>query len=275
MHKIYVLLQSLLLATLLLVAINTTAQTDTVYLNEHNEKCTADEAKYYRLFHKIAEGYYQRNDYYVSTGKLQQIGYCYSTDTPKLQGHCINYNKYGKMESQGYYKDGILHGYWAYYYPDTTTSTYTIWYTTTYDEGKQIDKLESYYPSGKLKRVQTYKKKNGKPTGKCYDETGKKIPFTAFEIMPVAGYSIPKYLKKTMTYPTNSRNKNIEGRIIIKFTIDSTGAIKDARVAKSLSPETDAEALKAIANMPPWQPGIQDDKKVAVSFTLPIVYKLE
>lgn len=271
MHKTSVLLQSLLLIGLLTNTTNTLAQTDSVYLNEYDEICTADNAKYYRLFKKISEGLYQRNDYYKTTGILQQTGYCYKTDTPVLQGHCAFYDENGKMSSQGNYKDGVMDGYWVSYHKDTNV----IWFTTTYEDGIPVGKLESYYLSGKLKRVQTYSKKRGKATGKCYDENGKKIPFTQFEIMPVAGYSIPNYLRKTMTYPDNSRNNNIEGRIIIRFKIDTTGGIKDAKVVKSLSPETDAEALRAVVNMPPWQSGIQDDKKVEVFFNLPIVYKLD
>jgi TonB family protein len=271
MHKTYIFLQSLFLITLLVVSTNTVAQSDTTYLDEYNVKCAVSDAKYYRVFKKVTEGYYQQNEYHLSTNALNLSGFCYRIDSPKLQGHCIYYTENGKMSSQGNYKDGLMDGYWASYYEDTNI----IWFTTTYEEGTPVGKLESYYLSGKLKRVQTYKKKSGKATGKCFDEAGQKIPFTPFEIMPVAGYSIPSYLKKTMTYPDNSRNHNIEGRIIIRFKIDTTGAIKEAKVVKSLSPETDAEALKAVVSMPPWQPGIQDDKKVEVFFHLPIVYKLD
>ncbi len=271
MYRHNAFFQTLPLIVVLLVANNTMAQTDTVFLNENKIKCAATEAKYYRIFKKITEGYFQQNEYYVTTNTIHLSGFSNRIDSAKLQGHCIYYTENGKMSSQGYYKDGTEDGYWASYYPDTNI----IWFTSTYEEGSQIGKLESYYLSGKLKRVQTFNINSGKATGKCYDETGKKIPFTPFEKMPEAGYSIRKYLRKTMTYPDNTRKHKIEGRIIISFKIDTTGAVKEAKVVKSLSPESDAEALRAVVNMPPWQPGLQDDKKVDVLFTLPIVYKLD
>ena len=271
MHKTYFFLQSLFLITLLLVSTNTVAQTDTTYLNEYNVKCAVSEAKYYRVFKKITEGYYQQNEYYITTNTTHLSGFSNRIDSPKLQGHCIYYTENGKIGSQGNYKDGLMDGYWASYYPDTNV----IWFTNNYENGTQVGKLESYYPNGKLKRLQTFNINSGKATGKCYDEKGKKIPFTPLEKMPEAGYSIRKYLRKTMTYPDNTRKHKIEGRIIIRFKIDTTGGIREAKVVKSLSPETDAEALRAVVNMPPWQPGIQDDKKVDVFFNLPIVYKLD
>ena len=106
MRKTYIFLQSLFLITLLVASTNTVAQTDTTYLDEYNVKCAKSEAKYYRVFKKITEGYYQQNEYYLSTNALNLSGFSNRIDSPKLQGHCIYYTENGKMSSQGNFKDG-------------------------------------------------------------------------------------------------------------------------------------------------------------------------
>lgn len=83
------------------------------------------------------------------------------------------------------------------------------------------------------------------------------------------------YLAQNIRYPAESREKNIQGRVIISFTIDKEGYIKDAEVVKSVDPTLDAEALRVISAMPQWIPGKQKGEPVNVRFAVPINFRLD
>ena len=83
-----------------------------------------------------------------------------------------------------------------------------------------------------------------------------------------------EYLAKNIRYPAKAHEANVQGRVITQFTVGKDGAIRDAKVVRSVSPELDAEALRVISAMPNWKPGKQGGKAVATQFTVPVVFRL-
>ena len=83
-----------------------------------------------------------------------------------------------------------------------------------------------------------------------------------------------EYLAKNIRYPAKAHEANVQGRVITQFTVGKDGAIRDAKVLRSVSPELDAEALRVISAMPNWKPGKQRGKAVACHFTVPVVFRL-
>ncbi|MDB5136644.1 MAG: energy transducer TonB, partial [Mucilaginibacter sp.] len=49
----------------------------------------------------------------------------------------------------------------------------------------------------------------------------------------------------------------------------------DIKVVKSLSRETDAEAIRLIQSSPKWTPGMQNGKPVRVQYTAPVIFSLQ
>lgn len=83
------------------------------------------------------------------------------------------------------------------------------------------------------------------------------------------------FLGRNIKYPAAAKKANIQGTVLAKFTVTQEGKIKDLRIVKSLSPETDAETLRIIKTMPDWKPGLQNGRPVNVEYTLPIQFSLE
>ena len=83
-----------------------------------------------------------------------------------------------------------------------------------------------------------------------------------------------QYLTKNIKYPILCRENKIQGRVVISFTIDTDGTITDAEVARSVDPLLDAEALRAISQMPAWTPGKIEGKNVKVRYSVPINFRL-
>ena len=52
------------------------------------------------------------------------------------------------------------------------------------------------------------------------------------------------------------------------------GSITKPAVVRSLHPLLDAEALRVVAAMPKWSPGMTMGKKVEVKYNLPVSFKL-
>ncbi len=101
------------------------------------------------------------------------------------------------------------------------------------------------------------------------------VKFSYVEEMPSHRWSLPKYLKKSFRYPESALNNNIEGRVIVKFSINEDGSISDVHVIQSLSPDCDSEAVRLYRNMPRWRPGMQNGKRVKVIFTQPLTFTLD
>lgn len=103
------------------------------------------------------------------------------------------------------------------------------------------------------------------------------VPFVVVEQMPSfpgGQAALTNFLTAHINYPAKARAENVQGRVIVQFTVDKNGDIKDVEVVRSVSPELDAEAIRVVMSMPRWIPGKQRGKTVAVKYTLPINFKL-
>ncbi len=63
-------------------------------------------------------------------------------------------------------------------------------------------------------------------------------------------------------------------KVYAQFTIDSTGVIKAIKV-RSSHPDFDRETRRVINLLPQFTPAVHSGKKVAVNYTLPIVFTIE
>lgn len=86
--------------------------------------------------------------------------------------------------------------------------------------------------------------------------------------------ALNEYLRKNIKYPAICRENNIQGRVIIRFTVNRDGSIEDPVVMQSVHPYMDQEALRVISAMPKWTPGEQQGKTVRVNFTVPVNFRL-
>ena len=84
-----------------------------------------------------------------------------------------------------------------------------------------------------------------------------------------------KFLSENVKYPEQAVKDKIEGRVLVQFIVEKTGQIGEVKVARSVSEELDAEAVRVVKSMPNFTPGRQDGKAVAVWYTLPIMFKLQ
>lgn len=107
-------------------------------------------------------------------------------------------------------------------------------------------------------------------------EDGKSKPFVMVEQMPQypgGQAAMMKFLADSLQYPTFEAENGVQGRVIARFIVDEKGDVKEPTVIRSLSPNCDKESLRVIGLMPRWIPGKQNNKNVAVYYTIPILFK--
>ena len=89
------------------------------------------------------------------------------------------------------------------------------------------------------------------------------------------GGSVQKWIAKTVKYPMIAQENNIQGKVFVQFVIEKDGSVSDVKVARSVDPSLDKEAIRVVKAMPKWKPGKQRGKPVRVSYTVPINFQLQ
>lgn len=82
-----------------------------------------------------------------------------------------------------------------------------------------------------------------------------------------------KILKDSIRYPLTAILDGVGGTVEVGFVLDTSGNIKDVHIVKSVREDIDREAARVIQFISTgWEPGIQNDQKVEVTFRMPIQF---
>ena len=92
---------------------------------------------------------------------------------------------------------------------------------------------------------------------------------------PGGDSALLKYLFENIKYPMSALKAQKQGRVMVRFTVEKDGAITNVKVARSVTPSLDAEAVRAIKSMPKWSPGKQGGEFVRVKYNVPVTFKLK
>jgi TonB family protein len=91
---------------------------------------------------------------------------------------------------------------------------------------------------------------------------------------PGGDNGLMSFISSNLRYPAQSQREGIQGRVMVQFVVDKDGKVKNTKVLRSINFEMDEEALRVVGLMPKWIPGEQKGEKVAVSYVIPINFKL-
>ncbi|HOB84193.1 MAG TPA: M56 family metallopeptidase [Bacteroidales bacterium] len=101
--------------------------------------------------------------------------------------------------------------------------------------------------------------------------------FVVVEEMPMfpgGDLALLKHIAENTKYPAEAKEKNIQGRVIVRFKIMDDGAVQDVSVIKGVDPVLDAEAQRVVSELPSFQPGKQGGVAVPVWYMVPITFTL-
>ena len=79
-----------------------------------------------------------------------------------------------------------------------------------------------------------------------------------------------KYLRENLKYPDKTKDRGVQGRVVIGFIVEKDGSLTDVKVLRPVDIDLDAEVLRLVKGMPKWIPGRHNGQRVRVKYLLPI-----
>ena len=89
---------------------------------------------------------------------------------------------------------------------------------------------------------------------------------------PGGNKGLMTFIAQNLVYPVTAQENGVQGRVIVSFVVETDGSIINVKVARSVDPSLDREAMRVVKAMPKWTPGKKDGKPVRVKYTVPMVF---
>lgn len=136
------------------------------------------------------------------------------------------------------------------------------------DAKAALEKLSSADASGLVETPEEMLKKNPNAA----------IPFSAVENKPTFNDSdaneFSKWVSEQVKYPQDAIDANIQGKVVLQFTVNKEGQVEDVKVLHGVSETLDAEAVRVVSSSPKWEPGSMNGTPVNVKYTFPVLFRL-
>ncbi|KAA9333040.1 energy transducer TonB [Hymenobacter busanensis] len=79
-----------------------------------------------------------------------------------------------------------------------------------------------------------------------------------------------------LQYPEDARQREVQGRVVVTFVVDTLGAARDHKVLLGIGNSCDQEALRVAKLIPAqWIPGRKNGRAVPVEYELPFVFRVQ
>ncbi len=205
-------MKRLLLSVLLsvLIADFSFAQTkDTLWFNNKWEKSTKENSHFYRVIQPDSlNATYIIKDFYPN-GVIQMQGYL-SSINPEIR-----------------------EGLFTYFSENGTKNRYALFKNNVVSDVVNID------PDFKKDVIITVKRENGNEISeiKFIDKAPK---------FPNGEHALSKFISNNIIYPSKAKRNNIEGVVVVKFTVNKSGEIINSEVITSPDDSLSKEALRVV-----------------------------
>ncbi len=137
------------------------------------------------------------------------------------------------------------------------------------DAKAALEKLSSADASGLVETPEEMLKKNPNAA----------IPFSAVENKPTFNDSdaneFSKWVSEQVKYPQDAIDANIQGKVVLQFTVNKEGQVEDVKVLHGVSETLDAEAVRVVSSSPKWEPGSMNGTPVNVKYIFPVLFRLD
>ncbi|OJW16513.1 M56 family metallopeptidase [Mucilaginibacter sp. 44-25] len=102
-----------------------------------------------------------------------------------------------------------------------------------------------------------------------------KFTVTVAPSFPGGEEAFSRFLAANIKYPATAKNKKIQGRSLIAFTIGTDGYLSNFKVAKGIGGGADEEAIRVIKMSPKWTPATVNGRPVKTSYVVPVNFSLD
>lgn len=84
-----------------------------------------------------------------------------------------------------------------------------------------------------------------------------------------------KFLSANVQYPELARTHSIEGKVYVRFVVDTSGSVTQVLVQKGLGGGCDEEAVRVVKLLAGFKPGKQNGRPVPVYYLVPLAFRLK
>ena len=270
---------------------------DTMYFDQNWEQSSAQDANYYRVvstdtttgsFRFFVKDYYPSGQvqmkgtynsirpdnkdghfiYYFDNGQQQRICF-YKENT--LNGTFREWYRSGKLKNEQQYKNGLLNGPFKSWREDGSLKQ-----EARYVKGVKSGNFKTYYENGQLTRNDLYED-DKLVEGFCFTPDGNPTEYFPYIVMPrfrEGRSGLRKFIEQELKYPPEAKKRGDEGFVIIVFTVDEEGNVKDPQIVNGDRDYFNEEALRVVNLFPKWIPGEVDGIPSPVHVTVPIEFRL-
>ena len=83
------------------------------------------------------------------------------------------------------------------------------------------------------------------------------------------------WVNQHLQYPPEAKEKKIQGRVTLQFTVEKDGSVTGVKVLRSPDQILSDAAMAVISNSPKWTPGYMDGEPVRVIYNFPVLFQLK
>ncbi|MBR8537180.1 energy transducer TonB [Carboxylicivirga sediminis] len=92
---------------------------------------------------------------------------------------------------------------------------------------------------------------------------------------PGGDAALIKYITSHVKYPVICQENGVQGRVSVSFVINEKGEVTNVKAYRGVDPNLEREAIRVVQSLPKWKPGKQRGRPVKVSYSVPVVFKLQ
>jgi protein TonB len=81
-----------------------------------------------------------------------------------------------------------------------------------------------------------------------------------------------EFFSKNVQIPVKAKQARVTGDVLVTATVDVAGKLVNPKIAKGLTPECNAEALRVVQTLPAWQPATRRGVPVPVMVQVPVPF---
>jgi TonB family protein len=215
---------------------------DTTFYDGQWRRVGRTNAVYYGWITPLDSGRCRIQDFYRS-GERQMEAVGWIGPPAVKDGPVTYYFRSGEKRTTGQFANGKHEGLWQYWNEDGTLRQKITWHAGL-----------------KVPATHTHTIVAGSKVTELVEQMPKFLG-----PLPLA-----QYLGATTRRPAQVPPGG--GKVYVEFVVGPQGNITSTRIVKGFDPACDAEALRAVAALPRWQPGLLNGQPTAVHFTVPIVF---
>jgi periplasmic protein TonB len=89
---------------------------------------------------------------------------------------------------------------------------------------------------------------------------------------PGGNEALKRFLMKNLRMPDNNLEPGAQVRVVARFVVGIDGRVREIEITQTAEDAYNTEVKRVISKMPDWKPGMQNHRKVAVYFNLPVIF---